>query len=281
MADEQRIQVERIAEFIKPLRVKPGSQVTLSKQFDPAWKAGITKKKDGVELLQAGIGLLADYQSRLAAENRYGVLVCLQALDAGGKDGTIRHVMSGVNPQGVRVSGFKVPTSEELDHDYLWRYARRLPARGEIGIFNRSHYEDVVTVGVMELAPEEVWRPRIAHNREFEQMLTAEGTTVVKCFLNVSKEEQKQRFEARLADPTKRWKFNPRDLETRKRWDRFVDAYEEALTSTSTDAAPWYVIPADRKWVRNIAIATLLVDTLHRLDPQFPEPQFDDLRIDD
>ena len=143
MADqqEQQFQAERIAEFIKPLRVKPGSDVILAEQFDPAWKAGITKKKDGIELLQTGISLLSDYQSRLAAENRYGVLVCLQALDAGGKDGTIRHVMSGVNPQGVRVSSFKVPSTQELDHDYLWRYAQRLPQRGQIGIFNRSHYE--------------------------------------------------------------------------------------------------------------------------------------------
>jgi len=184
MADqqEQQFQAERIAEFIKPLRVKPGSDVVLSEQFDPAWKAGIAKKKDGVELLRTGIGLLSDYQSRLAAESRYGVLVCLQALDAGGKDGTIRHVMSGVNPQGVRVSSFKVPSTQELDHDYLWRYARRLPARGEIGIFNRSHYEEVLVVRVhpenlerqrlpREARGSKVWKHRYRQINDWERYL--------------------------------------------------------------------------------------------------------------
>jgi PPK2 family polyphosphate:nucleotide phosphotransferase len=178
------------------------------------------------------------------------------------------------------VVSFGVPTETELEHDFLWRIHANCPARGEIGIFNRSDYEDVVTVGVMELAPEHVWRPRIEHIREFERALTEEGTTIVKCYLHISREEQKQRLEARLANPEKRWKFNPRDLETRRRWDRFVAAYEEALTATSTELAPWFVIPADRKWVRNVAIAYVLVETLRRLDPQFPEPQFEALTIE-
>jgi PPK2 family polyphosphate:nucleotide phosphotransferase len=266
--------------MVERLIVTPGEAANLAGR-DPADTLGLPGKAEARSELKTLHQELADYQRRLWAEGTRSLLLILQGLDASGKDGAIRKVFTGLNPQGCRVVSFGVPTEPELAHDYLWRIHQSCPARGEIGIFNRSHYEDVVTVGVMELAPEEVWRPRIAHNREFEQMLTAEGTTVVKCFLNVSKEEQKQRFEARLADPTKRWKFNPRDLETRKRWDRFVDAYEEALTATSTDAASWYVIPADRKWVRNIAIATLLVETLRRLDPQFPKPQFDDLRIDD
>jgi PPK2 family polyphosphate:nucleotide phosphotransferase len=165
-----------------------------------------------------------------------------------------------------------VPTETELEHDFLWRIHANCPARGEIGIFNRSHYEDVVTVGVMELSPEDVWRPRIGQIREFERELTEEGTTIVKCYLHISREEQKQRLEARLANPEKRWKFNPGDLETRRRWDGFAAAYEEALTATSTELAPWYVVPADRMWVRNLAIAHLLVEALRRLDPQLPEP---------
>ena len=281
MADEQRIRVERIAEFIKPLRVKPGSQVTLSKQFDPAWKAGITKKKDGVELLRAGIGLLSDYQSRLAAENRYGVLVCLQALDAGGKDGTIRHVMSGVNPQGVRVSGFKVPTSEELDHDYLWRYARRLPARGEIGIFNRSHYEEVLVVRVhpevlaRQKLPDSaraghLWHRRYREINDWERYLSDNGFKIVKLFLNLSNEEQRQRFLKRIDRPEKNWKFSSADARERRRWDDYQEAFSHMLSATSTEWAPWYVIPADRKWFARICAAAVIAHTLIEIDPQYP-----------
>ena len=272
MPDEQRIQVERIAEFIKPLRVKPGSEVKLSEQFDPAWKAGITKKKDGVELLQAGIGLLADYQSRLAAENRYGVLVCLQALDAGGKDGTIRHVMSGVNPQGVRVSGFKVPTSEELDHDYLWRYARRLPARGEIGIFNRSHYEEVLA---RQKLPDSaraghLWHRRYREINDWERYLSDNGFKIVKLFLNLSNEEQRQRFLKRIDRPEKNWKFSSADARERRRWDDYQEAFSHMLSATSTEWAPWYVIPADRKWFARICAAAVIAHTLIEIDPQYP-----------
>jgi len=266
--------------MVEQLIVTPGEAANLAGR-DPADTLGLPGKAEARKTLKTLHEELAEYQLRLWAEGTRSVLLILQGLDASGKDGAIRKVFTGLNPQGCRVVSFGVPTEPELAHDYLWRIHLSCPGRGEIGIFNRSHSEDVVTVGVMELAREEVWRPRIGHNREFEQMLTAEGTTIVKCFLNISKDEQKQRFEARLDDPTRRWKFNPRDLETRKRWDRFIAAYEEALTATSTDAAPWYVIPADRKWVRNVAIAKLLVETLHRLDPQFPEPEFADLKIED
>jgi PPK2 family polyphosphate:nucleotide phosphotransferase len=278
MAD---VSVERIAELIEPLRVKPGSKVHLPKHFDPAWKAGLLKKKDGRELLQTGISMLADYQSRLAAQNTYGVLVCLQALDAGGKDGTIRHVMSGVNPQGVRVSGFKVPSSEELDHDFLWRYARRLPSRGEIGIFNRSHYEEVLVVRVR---PEVLDRQRLPHSAKgkdlwerryrdinnWERYLSDNGFRLVKLFLNLSKEEQRTRFLKRIDLPEKNWKFSAADARERLRWDDYQVAFSEMLSATSTEWAPWYVIPADRKWFARICAAAVLVHTLIGIDPQYP-----------
>jgi len=283
MADqqEQQFQAERIAEFIKPLRVKPGSDVVLSEQFDPAWKAGIAKKKDGVELLRTGIGLLSDYQSRLAAESRYGVLVCLQALDAGGKDGTIRHVMSGVNPQGVRVSSFKVPSTQELDHDYLWRYARRLPARGEIGIFNRSHYEEVLVVRVhpevldrqklpASALSGHLWHRRYREINDWERYLSDNGFKIVKLFLNLSKEEQRQRFLQRIDRPEKNWKFSSADARERRRWDDYQEAFSHMLSATSTDWAPWYVVPADRKWFARVCAAAILAHTLIEIDPQYP-----------
>jgi PPK2 family polyphosphate:nucleotide phosphotransferase len=278
MTDEQ---AKRIAELIEPLRVEPGSVVHLPGQYDPAWKADLVKKKDGVGLLQTGIALLADYQARLAAQNRYGVLVCLQALDAGGKDGTIRHVMSGVNPQGVRVNGFKVPTSEELDHDYLWRYARRLPARGEIGIFNRSHYEEVLVVRVhpevldRQKLPDSAKEGRLWHRRyreinEWERYLTDNGFKLVKIFLNLSKEEQRQRFLKRIDRPEKNWKFSSADARERLRWDDYQEAFSHMLSATSTEWAPWYVIPADRKWFARVCAAAVLAHTLIEIDPQYP-----------
>ncbi|HUZ35827.1 MAG TPA: polyphosphate kinase 2 family protein [Streptosporangiaceae bacterium] len=278
MADKR---AERLAEFIKPLRVKPGSKVNLAKDFDPRYKAGFMKKKDGVELLQTGIGLLADYQARLAAQDTYGVLVCLQALDAGGKDGTIRHVMSGVNPQGVHVSNFKVPSAEELDHDYLWRYARRLPARGDIGIFNRSHYEEVLVVRVhpenldRQKLPEEakgkgVWDRRYREINDWERYLADNGFKVVKLFLNLSKEEQRTRFLKRIDLPEKNWKFSAADARERQRWDDYQQAFSEMLSATSTHWAPWYVIPADRKWFARICAGAVIAHTLMEIDPQYP-----------
>jgi PPK2 family polyphosphate:nucleotide phosphotransferase len=278
MADER---AKRIAELISPLRVRPGSVVDLRKQFDPAWKAGVVKKKDGAELLQTGIALLADYQARLAAQDRYGVLVCLQALDAGGKDGTIRHVMSGVNPQGVRVNGFKVPSAEELDHDYLWRYACRLPGRGEIGIFNRSHYEEVLVVRVhpeildRQKLPAEarvgrLWHRRYREINDWEHYLTENGYRVVKLFLNLSKEEQRRRFLKRIDRPDRNWKFSSADARERARWDDYQEAFSHMLSATSTEWAPWYVIPADRKWFARICAAAVLAHTLIEIDPQYP-----------
>ncbi|MEU4670177.1 polyphosphate kinase 2 family protein [Amycolatopsis sp. NPDC023774] len=291
MAGDER--TERIAEFIEPLRVKPGSKVQLSRDFDPAYRGDVLRKKDGRELLAAGVALLADYQRRLAAQNTYGVLVCLQALDAGGKDGTIRHVMSGVNPQGVRVSGFKVPSSEELDHDYLWRYARRLPARGDIGIFNRSHYEEVLVVRVH---PEHldhqrlpasarrghVWARRFREINDWERYLTDNGFKIVKLFLNLSKEEQRARFLRRIDRPDRNWKFSAADARERRFWDDYQRAFSKVLSATSTEWAPWYVIPADRKWFARTCAAAVLAHTLIDIDPQYPtvsDERRDDLLV--
>ncbi|MGW4488199.1 polyphosphate kinase 2 family protein [Amycolatopsis sp. NPDC004368] len=272
---------ERIAKFIEPLRVEPGSKVRLDRDFDPAYRGDTLRKKDGRELLATGVTMLADYQRRLAAQNTYGVLVCLQALDAGGKDGTIRHVMSGVNPQGVSVSGFKVPSSEELDHDYLWRYACRLPARGDIGIFNRSHYEEVLVVRVhpehldrQRLPPSarqgKVWARRFREINEWERYLTDNGFKIVKLFLNLSKEEQRARFLRRIDRPDRNWKFSAADARERRFWDDYQRAFSKVLSATSTEWAPWYVIPADRKWFARMSAAAVLVHTLIDIDPQYP-----------
>jgi PPK2 family polyphosphate:nucleotide phosphotransferase len=278
MADER---AEPLAEFIASLRVEPGSKVKLAKDFDPGYKAGFLKKKDAAPLLQAGVGVLAEYQARLAAQDTWGVLVCLQALDAGGKDGTIRHVMSGVNPQGVRVDGFKVPSAEELDHDYLWRYAQRLPGRGEIGIFNRSHYEEVLVVRVHpELLDRQklpapargkgVWERRYREINDWERFLADNGFKVVKLFLNLSKEEQRIRFLRRVDDAEKNWKFSAADARERKYWDDYQAAFSEMLSNTSTGWAPWYVIPADHKWFARICVSAVLAHTLMDIDPRYP-----------
>src|SRR5215472_1540612 len=278
MADQR---AKRIAELIEPLRVKPGSKVNLARDFDPGYKAGYVKKKDGASLLQTGIEMLCEYQARLAAQDSYGVLVCLQALDAGGKDGTIRHVMSGVNPQGVQVSSFKAPSSEELEHDYLWRCARRLPARGDIGIFNRSHYEEVLVVRVhpenldrqklpVEGRGKDVWDRRYREINDWERYLTDNGFKVVKLFLNLSKEEQRIRFLKRIDLPEKNWKFSAADASERQRWDDYQRAYSQMLSATSTKWAPWYVIPADHKWFARICAAAVIVHTLIEIDPRYP-----------
>lgn len=278
MSDER---AERIADFIEPLRVEPGSEVRLDRDFDPRYKAGL-RKRDGAELLRSGVALLAEYQERLAAQDTYGVLLCLQAIDAGGKDGTIRHVMSGVNPQGVHVSSFKVPSAEELDHDYLWRYARRLPARGEIAIFNRSHYEEVLVVRVHpdnlvrqklphDACGPDVWDRRYREINRWEHYLTDNGFKVVKIFLNLSKEEQRARFLKRIDRPEKNWKFSAADVRERARWEDYQDAFSAMLSATSTKWAPWYVVPADRKWFARICSAAVLAHTLTEIDPQYPD----------
>jgi PPK2 family polyphosphate:nucleotide phosphotransferase len=255
--------------MLSRLVVDPGSAADLERR-DPRDTLGLTGKDEAKEQLATLLEELSSLQERLFAEGKRSVLLILQGLDASGKDGTIRHVFTGVNPQGCRVTSFKAPTPLELAHDFLWRIHAECPARGMIGIFNRSQYEDVVTVRVLGLAPDEVWRRRPKQIVEFERYLLEEGTTVVKCFLHVSAEEQRERFAERLDNPAKRWKYNPNDEETNRRYDEFTAAYEEALTATSTKSAPWYVIPADRNWVRNLAVATVLVKALQRLDPQFP-----------
>jgi PPK2 family polyphosphate:nucleotide phosphotransferase len=270
-----------LAKFVTPLRVKPGSTVNLAKDFDPGYKASFVKKKEGAGILQAGVALLGEYQARLAAQDTWGVLVCLQALDAGGKDGTIRHVMSGVNPQGVRVHSFKVPSAEELDHDYLWRYAQRLPRRGEIGVFNRSHYEEVLVVRVhpellerQKLPPSArrkgVWGRRYQEINDWEHFLADNGFKVVKLFLNLSKEEQRIRFLKRVDLPQKNWKFSAADARERSYWDDYQAAFSKMLSNTSTEWAPWYVVPADHKWFARICVSAVLAHTLLEIDPHYP-----------
>jgi len=272
---------KRISRFIEPFRVTPGSSVTLADDFDPAFKAGIEKKKDGASLLNDGITLLSAFQQRLAAQATHGVVVVLQAMDAAGKDGTIRHVMSGVNPQGVRVESFKVPAARELDQDYLRRYQERLPARGEIGIFNRSHYEEVLVVRVhpehlvdeklsAESRRHHVWKRRYHAINEWERYLDDNGFRVVKLFLNLSKEEQRRRFLRRIDLPEHNWKFSSADLRERRHWDAYQDAFSEAFSHTSTEWAPWYVIPADRKWFARVAAAAVIANALIEINPQYP-----------
>ena len=253
--------------MLDELRVPPGHKADLSGR-DPGRKLGL---KRPVDLSAEGAALL-DLQDRLWAEARRSVLVVLQGMDASGKDGTIRHVFTGLNPHGCRVTDFKQPSATELAQDYLWRIHTACPARGQIGIWNRSHYEDVIATRVRGLTSEHVWRRRYQHLREFERMLHDEGTTIIKLFLHISFEEQGKRFGERAHDPTKQWKLQPSDLADRSHWNAYTNAYEEALTETSTEWAAWHVIPADRKWVRNVIVTRLLLHTLQELHPQFPEP---------
>jgi PPK2 family polyphosphate:nucleotide phosphotransferase len=272
---------QQIADFIEPFRVEPGSKVKLARDFAPDFKGTIRSKKRGRKMLDRGVDLLAEYQSRLYAQHTHGVLVVLQALDAGGKDGTIRHVMTGVNPQGVSVHGFKVPSSEELDHDYLWRYGLHLPARGEIGIFNRSHYEEVLVVRVhpelldrQKLPPgsrQGLWKRRYREINEWERTLSDNGIKIVKLFLNLSKEEQRIRFLRRIDLRDHNWKFSSADIRERDYWDDYQRAFSRMLSSTSTEWAPWYVIPADRKWYARIAAGAVIANTLIELDPRYPK----------
>jgi PPK2 family polyphosphate:nucleotide phosphotransferase len=256
-------------------RIQPGTRVDLS-QRDPSDKSAFpAKKREGRERLLELNQRLEVLQELLFAEHKHKVLIVLQAMDAGGKDGTIRHVFEGVNPQGVRVAGFKKPSSEELDHDYLWRVHKQVPAKGEVVIFNRSHYEDVLVVRVHSLVPEAVWSRRYDHIIAFERMLADEGTTILKFFLHINLDEQKERFLARLNEPDKNWKFNPGDLEERKLWPEYMRAYEDAISQTSTDWAPWYIVPANRKWYRNVVVGSLLVQALEALNMRHPEPDFD------
>lgn len=265
--------------MLEALRVDPGARPRLAER-DTSDRLGLDKDEgeDRLEELNEQIDAL---QYRLFAEDRHAVLLVLQGLDASGKDGVVRRVFQGVNPTAVRVTSFRAPAGAELDHDYLWRIHAALPPRGVVGVFNRSHYEDVVAVRMRDLAPEDVWRRRYEHIRAFERMLVDEGTVVVKAFLNVSRDEQRQRLQERIDDQAKRWKFRRDDLGVHDRYDEWVGAWEEALSETSTDWAPWHVVPADRNWVKALVVAELLHDTLVRLDPQLPEPEdgLDGLRV--
>lgn len=254
-------------------RVEPGSDAQIMARNTKDLRGFAGDKTAGKAAMKILNSELEQLQELLYAEGKHKVLVVLQAMDTGGKDGTIRHVFDGTNPQGVKVAGFKKPTEKELAHDYLWRVHGNTPASGEITIFNRSHYEDVLVVRVHDLVPEHRWRRRYDHINAFEELLADEGTTILKFFLHISKEEQKQRLQARLDEPTKTWKFAKGDLAERKLWNSYIAAYEEAITRTSTEWAPWYVIPADRKWYRNLAISTIIVDTLKSLGMRYPEPE--------
>jgi PPK2 family polyphosphate:nucleotide phosphotransferase len=260
---------------VKRYRIKPGTKVKLS-EWDPndtsEFEGG---KKQALAEIKKLNRRLETLQELLFAEHRHKVLIVLQAMDTGGKDGTIRRVFEGVNPQGTRVAGFKAPTPQELDHDYLWRIHRQVPAKGELVIFNRSHYEDVLVVRVHELVPPAVWKKRFNQINAFEKMLVDNGTTILKFYLHIDPEEQKERLQARLDDPNKHWKFRLGDLEERKLWSQYMEAYQDVLERTSTRAAPWILVPANHKWYRDLVISSLLVDTLEGLHMKFPQPEED------
>ena len=258
---------------MKQYIVKHGTKVKLSK-WDPNDTGDFNDgKKEGLIQLGKLNGKLEELQELLFAEHLHKVLVILQAMDTGGKDGVIRRVFDGVNPAGVHVASFKVPTPEELDHDFLWRVHKQVPGNGELGIFNRSHYEDVLVVRVHNIVPPDVWSKRFDQINEFERILAENGTTILKFYLNIDKEEQKARLQARLEEPTKRWKFHLADLEERKRWPDYMQAYEDVLSKTSTKYAPWYIVPANHKWFRDLVVASVLVETLEGLKMKYPEPE--------
>lgn len=257
--------------MLKPITVKPGDKVRLadipSRDDADGWD-----KEAAARRVEENTAVTRDLAYRLYAENRRSLLLVLQGMDTSGKDGAIRTVMTGINPQSCSVVSFKQPSAEELDHDFLWRIHKAVPRNGEIGVFNRSHYEDVLIVRVHGLVPEAVWRKRYDVINAFERLLVDAGTKVVKCFLHISKDEQRERLQARLDEPEKRWKFSLGDLAERKLWEDYQAAYEDALTRCNTEHAPWLIVPADRKWVRNLMISELLREALEAMDPRFPEP---------
>ena len=264
----------------KPYRIYDGKSFRL-KDFDPGTTGHLHSKEHAQELLQKGIAEMAEEQDKLYAQDQWSVLLIFQAMDAAGKDGAIKHVMSGVNPQGCQVYAFKAPSAEELNHDFLWRTSRVLPERGHIGIFNRSYYEEVLVVRVhpdilnhervpKQLVNGDIWKNRYEDIRNFERYLTRNGTVIRKFFLNVSKKEQKRRFLERLEEPEKNWKFSAADLHERECWDDYMKAYEEVIAATSTRHSPWYVVPADNKWYTRLVVAAAIVDTLKELKLAYP-----------
>lgn len=258
-----------------------GKAKVLTSDFDTRGGDGLDKKQVKQQLMPENIRKMAAMQERLFAENQHAVLIVLQAMDAAGKDGTIKHVMTGLNPQGTQVVSFKMPSSEENDHDYLWRVGKAVPRRGEIGIFNRSHYEDVIVARVHdlvrssqipeELITEDIWEQRYRQIRDFERYLGENGVTVVKIFLHLSKDEQRERLLDRILEEDKNWKFNPGDIQERRHWDKYQAAYEHLLNNTSTPEAPWYVVPADRKWFARYLVSEIVLKALEHINPRFPE----------
>ncbi|MEK6303729.1 MAG: polyphosphate kinase 2 family protein [Acidobacteriota bacterium] len=268
-------------EILKRFIVPPGSKISLAKDYDPAHKAGFVTKEEAGELMQKGIAQLVELQNKLYAQDTHSLLIIFQAMDAAGKDGTIKHVMSGVNPQGCQVYSFKAPSEEELDHDYLWRSFKALPERGRIGIFNRSHYEETLVVRVHPeiLARQRIptksknkgiWKRRFSEINAFEKYLVANGIVILKFFLNVSREEQKKRFLERIEQPEKNWKFSVNDVKERAFWDDYMKAYEDVFNHTSTEWAPWHIIPADRKWFTRLAVGWVILDKLRKLNLKYP-----------
>lgn len=253
----------------QPLTVPSGTKIQLT-DFDTRHIEGDWTKKNSRQEIASNTDATRDLAYRLYAENRRAVLLVLQGMDTAGKDGTIRTVMTGINPQSCQIAPFKQPSHLELDHDFLWRIHNAVPRRGNIGIFNRSHYEDVLVVRVHDLVPEQELEGRYDRINEFEKLLVEGGVTIIKCFLHISKEEQKERLQARLDNPDKRWKFSKADIAERQRWDDYQRAYELALTRCNTEHAPWHIIPSDRKWYRNMTVSQLLRETLEKMNPQFP-----------
>jgi len=260
-----------MSKLSRKLMVEPGQKVRLSKT-DPDSTDGVKNKQEAEERLEKNVARLAQLQYLLYAEKKRAVLIVFQAMDAGGKDGTIRQVMSGLNPQGCRVIPFKVPAGEEREHDFLWRIHKATPAYGEIGIFNRSHYEDVLVVRVQNLVPKAVWAERYKHINAFESLLDESGVKVLKFFLHISREEQQARLRERLQDREKHWKVSAADFEDRKRWNDYMAAYEDVFRECSTSWAPWYIIPANKKWYRNLAVSQIIVEALEEMDLQLPKP---------
>lgn len=266
---------------LKHIMVPPGHKISLRKDYDPEFTAGFKDKKDARKKLEKNIAELAEYQDILYAQDTYALLLIFQAMDAAGKDGAIKHVMSGVNPQGCQVYSFKSPSAEELDHDYLWRTNKVMPERGRIGIFNRSYYEEVLVVRVhpelldhQKIPPsarENIWKRRYDQINNMEKYLSENGVVILKFFLNVSKEEQKKRFLERIDRPEKNWKFSTADAKERAFWDNYQQAYEDCLNRTSTEWAPWFVVPADNKWFTRLTVSEIVVRTLKRLNLRYPE----------
>lgn len=276
--------VQKLFSYIKELQVKPGSKVNL-KKFKTDFDHKMVSKEEGEEILQRGVKLLAEMQDKLYAHNQYSMLIVFQAMDAAGKDSSIKHIMSGLNPQGVKVTSFKTPSSTELDHDYFWRHYKELPARGDIGIFNRSHYENVLVtrvhpefilnenlpdVNTLKDIDEDFWQQRYKQINRFEKNINENGTIVLKFFLHVSKKEQKKRFLERIEDPTKNWKFSLADMKERGFWEKYMASYEAMLSATSVSDAPWFVIPADDKWFARLAIAAIIYREFEKLKISYP-----------